>query len=109
MDALKTNVDALHALIQAKDQKKYRLGDAIDAHLKEQQDEKILSNHENGDRHVQTSRASGTSETREASFTLRWDDIDAAKTNVHSIGDKNVLRADARGREKLERFSQFEL
>jgi hypothetical protein len=35
MDALKTNLDALNALIKAKDQKKYRLGDAIDAHLKE--------------------------------------------------------------------------
>ena len=35
MDALKTNLDALNALIKASDQKKYRLGDAIDAHLKE--------------------------------------------------------------------------
>ena len=35
MDALKTNLDALNALIKASGQKKYRLGDAIDAHLKE--------------------------------------------------------------------------
>ena len=34
MKALKTNVDALNALIKAKDQKKYRLGDAIQKHLK---------------------------------------------------------------------------
>ena len=34
-DALKTNLDALNALIEASDPQKYRLGDAIDAHLKE--------------------------------------------------------------------------
>ena len=46
MDALKTNVDALNALIKAKDQKKYRLGDAIDAHLKEHKMKKYYQTEE---------------------------------------------------------------
>jgi hypothetical protein len=46
MDALKTNVDALNALIKASDQKKYMLGDAIDAHLKEHKMKKYYQTEE---------------------------------------------------------------